>query len=154
MYDSSYADMATFASVATLASLISTYSLIILAFYVLIIVAQWKIFTKAGQEGWKALIPIYNVVVLYKIIGLSPWLLLLYLLSVVPVVGWIISIALSIVSTVKLAKAFNQSTAFIFGLLFLSPIFQMILGFGKAEYVGPENNKHISAINLKLYAYA
>lgn len=70
MYDSSYADMATFASVATLASLISTYSLIILAFYVLIIVAQWKIFTKAGQEGWKALIPIYNVVVLYKIIGL------------------------------------------------------------------------------------
>ena len=82
MYDSSYADMATFASVATLASLISTYSLIILAFYVLIIVAQWKIFTKAGQEGWKALIPIYNVVVLYKIIGLSPWLLLLYLLSV------------------------------------------------------------------------
>jgi hypothetical protein len=140
MYDSSYADMATFASVATLASLISTYSLIILVFYVLIIVAQWKIFTKAGQEGWKALIPIYNVVVLYKIIGLSPWLLLLYLLSVVPVVGWIISIALSIVSTVKLAKAFNQSTAFIFGLLFLSPIFQMILGFGKAEYVGPENN--------------
>ena len=140
MYNSSYADMATFASVATLASLISTYSLIILAFYVLIIAAQWKIFTKAGQEGWKALIPIYNVVVLYKIIGLSPWLLLLYLLSVVPVVGWIISIALSIVSTVKLAKAFNQSTAFIFGLLFLSPIFQMILGFGKAEYVGPENN--------------
>lgn len=140
MYNSSYADMATFASVATLASLISTYSLIILAFYVLIIVAQWKIFTKAGQDGWKALIPIYNVVVLYKIIGLSPWLLLLYLLSVVPVVGWIISIALSIVSTVKLAKAFNQSTAFIFGLLFLSPIFQMILGFGKAEYVGPENN--------------
>ena len=49
MYDSSYADMATFASVATLASLISTYSLIILAFYVLIIVAQWKIFTKAGH---------------------------------------------------------------------------------------------------------
>ena len=140
MCDSSYADMATFASVATLASLISTYSLIILAFYVLIIVAQWKIFTKAGQEGWKALIPIYNVVVLYKIIGLSPWLLLLYLLSVVPVVGWIISIALSIVSTVELAKAFNQSTAFIFGLLFLSPIFQMILGFGKAEYGGPENN--------------
>ena len=140
MYDSSHADMATFASVATLASLISTYSLIILAFYVLIIVAQWKIFTKAGQEGWKAIIPIYNVVVLYKIIGLSPWLLLLYLLSVVPVVGWIISVALSIVSTVKLAKAFNQSTAFIFGLLFLSPIFQMILGFGKAEYVGPENN--------------
>ena len=75
MYNSTYGDMATFASAATLASLISTYSMIFVAFYVLIIVAQWKIFVKAGQEGWKALIPIYNVVVLYKIIGdiyLSP----------------------------------------------------------------------------------
>ena len=140
MYDSTYADMTTFASAATLAYLISTYSMIFVAFYVLIIVAQWKIFVKAGQEGWKALIPIYNVVVLYKIIGLSPWLLLLYLLSAIPVIGWIITLALSIVSMVKLGKAFNQSTAFIFGLLLLSPIFQMILGFGNAEYVGNLNN--------------
>ena len=140
MYDSSYADLATFASAATVASLISTYSMILVAFYVLIVVAQWKIFTKAGQEGWESLIPIYNVVVLYKIIGLSPWLLLLYLLSGVPVIGWIISVALSIVSMVKLGKAFNQSTAFIFGLLLLSPIFQMILGFGKAEYVGNQTS--------------
>lgn len=140
MYDSSYADLATFASAATVASLISTYSMILVAFYVLIVVAQWKIFVKAGQEGWKSLIPIYNVVVLYKIIGLSPWLLLLYLLSGVPVIGWIISVALSIVSMVKLGKAFNQSTAFIFGLLLLSPIFQMILGFGKAEYVGNQTS--------------
>ena len=49
MYDSTYADMTTFASVATIASLISTYSMIFVAFYVLIIVAQWKIFVKAGQ---------------------------------------------------------------------------------------------------------
>ena len=113
MYDSTYADMTTFASAATLASLISTYSMIFVAFYVLIIVAQWKIFVKAGQEGWKAIIP---------------------------VIGWIITLALSIVSMVKLGKAFNQSTAFIFGLLLLSPIFQMILGFGKAEYVGNQTS--------------
>ena len=65
MYDSTYADMTTFASAATLASLISTYSMIFVAFYVLIIVAQWKIFVKAGQEGWKALIPlaIANIII-------------------------------------------------------------------------------------------
>lgn len=140
MYNSTYGDMATFASAATLASLISTYSMIFIAFYVLIIVAQWKIFVKAGQEGWKAIIPIYNVVILYKIIGLSPWLLLLYLLAAVPVIGWIISFVLSIVSMVKLGKAFNQSTGFIIGLIFLTPIFQMILGFGKAEYVGNQTS--------------
>ena len=55
-------------------------------------------------------------------------------------IGWIVTLALSIVSMVKLGKAFNQSTAFILGLLLLSPIFQMILGFGKAEYVGNLNN--------------
>ena len=53
MYDSTYVDMTTFASVATLASLISTYSMIFVAFYVLIIVAQWKIFVKAVKKDGK-----------------------------------------------------------------------------------------------------
>ena len=79
-----------------------------------------------------------NVIILYKISGLSPWLLLLFLLIWVPVVGWIISVTLGIVSMVKLGKAFNQSTGFIIGLIFLAPIFEMILGFGSAQYVGPD----------------
>ena len=53
MYDSTYADMTTFASAATFASLISTYSMIFVAFYVLIIVAQWKIFVKAVKKDGK-----------------------------------------------------------------------------------------------------
>ena len=56
-------------------SLIS--ALISLALSVVVLVAEWKIFTKAGEEGWKCLIPIYNVYVLSKIVGISFWYILL-----------------------------------------------------------------------------
>ena len=41
------------------------------------IIAWWKMFEKAGEKGWKLIIPIYNMVILFKISGLSPWLLIL-----------------------------------------------------------------------------
>ncbi len=121
---------------ATLATMFATYGLVLLAVYVLLIIAQWKIFTKAGEKGWKSLIPIYNLVVFYKIIGLSPWLLLIYLATIIPVVGYIAILVLSIVAAVKLGQAFGKSSGFIVGLVLLGPIFQMILAFGSSEYVG------------------
>ena len=139
-YYSYTADMPTTATKATLGVMSGMYFALFIAFYVLVIIAQWKIFTKAGEAGWKSLIPIYNVVVLYKIIGLSPWLLLIYLASIIPVVGYIAILVLSIISMVKLGQAFGKGAGFIVGLVFLAPIFQMILGFGSAEYVGPQVN--------------
>lgn len=139
-YYSYTADMPTTAAKATLGAMNGMYFALFIAFYVLVIIAQWKIFTKAGEAGWKSLIPIYNVVVLYKIIGLSPWLLLIYLASIIPVVGYIAILVLSIISMVKLGQAFGKGAGFIVGLVFLAPIFQMILGFGSAEYVGPQVN--------------
>jgi hypothetical protein len=136
-----YSDPSMIASSATLGAMIGTYSVVLLAFYVLLVIAQWKIFTKAGEAGWKSLIPIYNLVIMYKIVGLSPWLLLIYLTAVIPVVGYIAILILSIVSMVKLGKAFGKGTGFIVGLIFLTPIFQMILGFGSSTYEGPDTTK-------------
>lgn len=48
---------------------------------------------------------------------------------------------------VKLGKAFNQSTGFIIGLIFLTPIFEMILGFGSAQYVGPATKTSQNDVN-------
>ena len=53
MYDYTYADMTTFASVATIASLISTYSMIFVAFYVLIIVHNGKYLLKLVKKDGK-----------------------------------------------------------------------------------------------------
>ena len=140
LYYYSYTAEVPTTTTAKLGAMLGTYSVIIIAFYVLLVIAQWKMFTKAGEAGWKSLIPIYNMVILYKIIGLSPWLLLIYLASIIPVVGYIAILVLSIISMVKLGQAFGKGAGFIVGLVFLTPIFQMILGFGSAEYVGPQSN--------------
>ena len=105
-------------------------------FIVYLVVAMWKIFTKAGEKGWKSIIPIYNIVILFKISGLSPWLILVYLAGIIPFIGWIACFIITIMQANGLAKSFGKSAAYTVGLIFLAPIFYMILGFSKAEYIG------------------
>src|SRR5882757_5015133 len=96
----------------------------------LIIVAMWKVFTKAGQPGWACIIPIYNLYIWCKIVG-RPWWWILLLL--IPLVNFIIAIILLI----DLAKSFGKGVLFGIGLLLLPFIFFPILGFGSAQYQGP-----------------
>lgn len=44
-----------------------------LIFYILYIIANWKIFKKAGEPGWKSIIPIYNVYIMFKIVNMKSW---------------------------------------------------------------------------------
>lgn len=105
------------------------YIAVLIAVTVLYIVANWKIFTKAGEAGWKCLIPFYNGYVMFKIATGKGWM---YFLMFIPIVN----IVLAIMFIFKLAKAFGYSTGFGFGLLFLAPIFYCILAFGNNEYIG------------------
>ena len=120
------------AAYAAAASGVSTvYVILSLAISVLTLVAMWKLFVKAGRAGWKCLIPFYNTYCLYDIAWGNGWL---FLLMFVPCVNVVVGIMMLF----KLAKAFGQGTGFGFGLLFLNTIFILILGFGSAEYVGPQ----------------
>jgi len=101
-----------------------------LAIVVLLIVALWKIFGKAGEAGWKSIIPIYNTYILFKIVTGNGWKMLFML---IPLFNFVYGIMFCF----KLAKAFGKGTGFGFGLLFLPNIFTLILGFGSASYVGP-----------------
>jgi hypothetical protein len=94
------------------------------------IVTFWRIFTKAGQPGWAAIIPIYNYYVILKIVGRPWWWLLLYLIPLV-------NLVILIIVYVDLAKSFGKSGGFAVGLILLAPIFFPILAFGSAAYVGP-----------------
>ena len=100
---------------------------------VITIVALWKIFTKAGQPGWAALIPFYDLYVLYKITWGSGWYFLLLLIPCANIVIYIITL-------VKLAKVFGKGAGFACGLIFLEPIFLCILAFGDAQYQGIAQN--------------
>lgn len=116
---------------AGVAAVMSIFAIIV---GVLTIIANWKIFTKAGEKGWKSLIPIYNTVTLFKIAGLSPLWIFGYFASIIPVIGWIAVLGLTIYLMYNLAKAFGKDSAFTVGLVLLNTIFMMILGFGKSEY--------------------
>lgn len=113
---------------------LSTFAIIGFIIAVLGIIANWKIFTKAGEKGWKSLIPIYGTVVLFRIAGVSPLLILGYLAAGIPVVGALIVLGITIYVYHKLSKAFGQDAGFTVGLVLLNTIFMLILGFGKSEY--------------------
>ena len=110
---------------------ISTWLSISLFIAVIYIVAQWKIYEKAGQKGWAALIPIYNIYILLKIIGKPSWWLLL--IFFVP----FLNIILIIWMTNLLSKSFGKDVLFTLGLIFFGFIFYPILGFSDAKYIGP-----------------
>ena len=114
---------------------------ILVVVYIVVIVfeiaALWQVFVKAGHPGWAAIIPIYNIYILLRVIGRPAWWLLLFLVAVIPFVGWIVTIVVGIIIGQDLAKSFSKSTGFGIGLWLLSFIFIPILGFGQAQYAGP-----------------
>jgi hypothetical protein len=108
----------------------AVFGLIYVAFIILMVASAWKIFTKANQPGWAAIIPIYNVVVLLNIVGRPVWWVVLFL---IPFVNFVALILVSI----DLAKSFGKETLYGLGLAFLGFIFFPMLGFGSALYLGP-----------------
>lgn len=101
---------------------------------VLQIIGLWNIFKKAGTSGWKALIPFYNMYTLCKIVWGNGWY---FLLSFVPVGNIIFYIA----TLAKLAKCFRKGVGYTLGLIFLTPIFLLILGVKRDTYYIGYNNK-------------
>ncbi len=123
---------------ATNGGFVGILVIVYIAIIVFEIAALWKVFVKAGQPGWAAIIPIYNLYILLKVIGRPGWWLVLFLAGViVPFVGWILLIVISIIIAIDLAKSFAKSSGFAVGLFFLNFIFVPILGFGESQYVGP-----------------
>jgi hypothetical protein len=106
---------------------------VLFVFILILVVSMWNIFTKAGQEGWKAIIPIYNMVVLMEIIRKPWWWILLML---IPYVG----IIWSIWSMNLLSKSFGKGTGFTVGLVLLSIVFFPILAFDDSEYTDPTSD--------------
>ena len=139
-------------------SMLVTYLVTLLVCLAIAIVTRWKIFTKAGEAGWKSIIPFLSGHINYKIC----WKPLFYWISFVLgfvgsllvqfypdntallVVSLILLIAgaiVGIIQCVKLSKAFGHGGGYAVGLIFLAPIFMLILAFGKSQYVGNPTKK-------------
>ena len=124
------------------------------------IICWWKILAKAGEKGWKILIPIYNYYCEYRLM----WSLkAFWIMFLITVVGNIImqfrhpvcivislafglaSVIINIIFRIKLSEAFGKGAGFAIGLIFLPLIFDAILAFGGAEYI--RYDKAIQDIN-------
>lgn len=106
----------------------------VLIFYILSVIALWRVFNKAGESGIWAFIPIINI---YKMCKIADGHGLKCLLFLIPIVNVIYAFMLNI----RMAKAFGKSTLFGVGLIFFNIIFTYILGFGSAEYIGPRGQR-------------
>ena len=96
--------------------------------YTLFIASLWRLFEKAGETGWHALIPVYNVYIATQIAGQSGWYTLGFF---IPGVSMIVRIVLGI----EIAHRFDRSTAFGVGLGLLSEIFLPILAFSDSKFM-------------------
>ncbi|MBQ0018293.1 MAG: hypothetical protein KBS63_03645 [Clostridiales bacterium] len=90
-------------------------------------VGLWKVFEKAGTEGWRGIIPIYNYYKIFELTAGNGWL---FLICCIPVVG-------NVFMGYCVAKAFGKSQGFMIGLMILPFIFIPMLGFDDSRYYGP-----------------
>jgi outer membrane protein assembly factor BamB len=127
----------------------------------------WRTFEKAGQPGWGAFVPVYNVVLILRI-AQKPrsWLIPLVLLPVLPVIilvlsllavalsstlftlgvvllsiAYLASIVVSLLVNLAIAERFEEGAGFGVGLALLPFVFYPILGFGSARYVNRERRR-------------
>ena len=132
------------------------YLIFALVWWILQIIANWNIFTKAGEAGWKSIIPIYGDYVSYKIAWQTSYFWLSFILGIVAsyvasanlnesmflaVIVTLLRIVLTVINImycVKLSRAFGHGIGFAIGLILLQPIFLLILGFGSDQYYGTD----------------
>lgn len=104
--------------------------LIWLLVMVLMFASAWKIFVKAGREGWEGIVPFYNLYVMLQIVGKPGWWLILLF---IPFVNFVIGILVAI----ALAQRFGKPGGFAVGLILLPVVFYPILAFSDARYQAP-----------------
>lgn len=89
-----------------------------------------RVYAKLGLDGWKAWVPVYNLAVLFRLGGLSPWLLLLYL---IPLFGQIFVYVAYITAAHRVNVMFGQGVGMTVLAALLFPVWASVLGFGSAR---------------------
>ncbi len=101
---------------------------------VFMIIALWFLFVKAGEPGWAAIIPIYNILIWLKVAGKPWWWIFAILLNFIPVVGSILVLVWAILVWHGISKNFGKDAGYTVGLVLLPFVFVPILAWGDAVY--------------------
>ncbi len=159
------------AILGTIVAMGAVFYLIVLALAIFMIIAWWKVFEKAGEPGWKILIPVYNVYTIFKIARniTAFWVYLIlavvtvlvcsvlggisvatdslmptYIAAVFYILFVIAIFVTMIILYCKLANAFGQGGGFAVGLIFLPVIFIPIIAFSSnIQYMEKQTNFNV-----------
>ena len=132
--------------------------------YIILIIAEWRILVKAGEKGWKSLIPFYNLYISHEIVGMA------HIWFVLEVIFWFIELVLEtleeitelpeevslifglvigaftvvseVIHIIKLCKCFGKGRAFTVGMILVSFVFTPIIAFDRSVYTKPEKAHH------------
>jgi len=102
--------------------------LIYLAVAILLVASSWIIYTKADQPGWAVFIPVYDLIILLRVIQKPWWWIILFIIPPVTIIIYILILH-------ALSLKFGQNVWFTLGLLFLPVIFFPVLAFGDYRYM-------------------
>ncbi len=111
----------------------------------LFIISLWKIFKKAGRNGWEAIVPIYNLYVLLEIGGQKG---VLVFFALIPIVGFIIVLIFEIKAIIELSRRFGKSGGFAVLCIFFPFIGFPILAFSNASYEGVVSEPESSILDV------
>ena len=105
-----------------------------LIIYLIIIIANiaggWKMYEKAGKPGWSFIIPIYNIIVFFKIAEKPLWWILLLLF--IPIANLIVGILV----IMAFLERFSKPRWHVIIWIILPYIYVPYLGFSDAQYSG------------------
>lgn len=151
-----YLSSEDFAVGTVVGGIIGVVLVIQIIWYILKLMAAYKVVAKMGEPGWKSLIPFYHEYILFKHVWFAPVGILYLLLGIafgfipddkglvlqlLAIVVGIIIIVIQAKFASHLSKAFGHGIGYALGIFFLEPVFTMILGFGNDKYLGnPSKN--------------
>lgn len=120
--------------------------------YIIRAVGYWKVFGKAGEAGWKAIVPFYNTYTRYSLSWDAKmfWISLVLVIAsaVIPNTGFLFAtlraaaaiayLVVNVMSYHRLSTCFGHGAGFTVGLFLLEPIFALILGVNDSKYLGKD----------------
>lgn len=118
-------------------------------------IARWRLFTKCGVPGWKALIPFYSGFTLYRISwrGRFFWIAIILfaaaivsgnmaennlIMAMIYDITFVVAAIFHVIQCFFLARKFRRGKVFAIGLCVLNIVFLFILAFDSSYFTGNE----------------
>lgn len=118
------------AGMAALSGFFVIFGLIVLAAALVAIIAMWKLFTKAGEPGWKALIPIYNSWVFLRLGDQAGWWALV---ALIPLVN-IVAVVFMAIAAYNIGLKLGKEGWYVVLYVLVPIIWMLILAFDKSTW--------------------